>query len=187
MPQYESHKLAVKAFIKRKVDAGICIRCPRPAAPNRQQCAECLKKRTAENRARYFAKLEHSREMARRSQRKLYYANHEQSKAAARERYAQNPELVRKYELWQHYRLTLEQYNKMVIAQGGLCALCGKPPMVGKRARGHEKRAPRLCVDHDHATGKVRGLLCHWCNSHIIAGIEKSDASLDRIAAYLRR
>lgn len=50
------------------------------------------------------------------------------------------------------YGISLEQYEEMWLRQGGGCAICG----------GTEKRA--LAVDHDHATGKVRSLLCGRCN-----------------------
>lgn len=46
-----------------------------------------------------------------------------------------------------------EQYARLLAAQGGHCALCQNGP-----------KTRRLHVDHDHATGKVRGLLCHRCN-----------------------
>jgi hypothetical protein len=46
-----------------------------------------------------------------------------------------------------------EDYAAMLEAQGGGCAICGAKP-----------KTRRLHVDHDHATGKVRGLLCHRCN-----------------------
>lgn len=49
--------------------------------------------------------------------------------------------------------VTLEQYDTLLAAQGGGCAICGNPP-----------KTRRLATDHDHATGKVRGLLCHRCN-----------------------
>lgn len=51
------------------------------------------------------------------------------------------------------YGLTVEQYNKMIKKSGGKCKLCGK------------KR--KLCVDHSHETGKIRGLLCKSCNVHL--------------------
>lgn len=53
------------------------------------------------------------------------------------------------------YGLTLEQYEALHEAQGGVCYIC-------QRATG---KVRRLAVDHDHATGYVRGLLCKPCNS----------------------
>jgi hypothetical protein len=49
--------------------------------------------------------------------------------------------------------VTDEEYARLLAAQGGHCALCPNTP-----------KTRRLHVDHDHATGKVRGLLCHRCN-----------------------
>lgn len=50
-------------------------------------------------------------------------------------------------------RLTDAEYDALLTYQGGRCAICGNPP-----------KARRLHVDHDHRTGKVRGLLCFRCN-----------------------
>lgn len=61
----------------------------------------------------------------------------------------------RKLDLKKNYGLTVEQYDKMVVDQGGLCAICGKTPS-GKRKL--------LCVDHCHRSGQIRGLLCLSCN-----------------------
>ena len=56
--------------------------------------------------------------------------------------------------LQRKYGITLAQYEEMLAAQGGGCALCGKrPDEQGRYTR-------YLHVDHCHATGKVRGLLC---------------------------
>ncbi len=46
-----------------------------------------------------------------------------------------------------------EDYDAMARVQGGVCAICGRPP-----------KTRRLAIDHDHATMRVRGLLCHRCN-----------------------
>lgn len=52
------------------------------------------------------------------------------------------------------YGLTHKQFKKLLKAQGGGCAICGK--------KEHAKIS--LHVDHDHETGKVRGILCSGCN-----------------------
>jgi hypothetical protein len=50
------------------------------------------------------------------------------------------------------------EYARLLAAQGGHCALCPNTP-----------KTRRLHVDHDHATGKVRGLLCYVCNKYLPA------------------
>jgi hypothetical protein len=58
------------------------------------------------------------------------------------------------------YGLTPKNFDAMHAAQKGLCAICGEPSNAQRMGR---KRA--LSIDHDHATGKVRALLCYHCNS----------------------
>lgn len=62
---------------------------------------------------------------------------------------------MRAWHLRHTYDLTIEQYDAMVLAQNGMCAICQGPP-PGKFP---------LVVDHDHDTGRIRGLLCNTCNS----------------------
>lgn len=57
------------------------------------------------------------------------------------------------------YSLTLVDYDRLWEQQEGLCAICGKSETT-KRG----ESVQRLSVDHDHRTGKVRGLLCSKCN-----------------------
>ena len=78
--------------------------------------------------------------------------------------------------LRRQYGITLAQYNAMLAEQGGLCAICNKPSRM--------KRP--LAVDHDHVTGRIRGLLCFHCNTAI--GHLLDDPKLVQIAAdYLGR
>lgn len=68
------------------------------------------------------------------------------------------------------YNLTIEEYYQMLSEQKGVCKLCSKPPK-GKRP---------LVVDHHHASGEVRGLLCYSCNRKIVlldAPQEEQDAA----------
>lgn len=54
------------------------------------------------------------------------------------------------------YGLTLADYDALLLAQGGVCAICLLPES--------HARSKRLAVDHCHVTGAVRGLLCYRCN-----------------------
>jgi hypothetical protein len=56
------------------------------------------------------------------------------------------------------YSFTIENYEDLFIKQNGVCAICGKPQPPSKG------RQEPLYIDHDHDTGKVRGLLCRNCN-----------------------
>lgn len=73
------------------------------------------------------------------------------------------------------YGITLEQYNKLLDQQNGKCAICGG---------GNGKH--KLVIDHDHATGKIRGLLCKKCNTAIGMMNDNPDLLL-RGSDYLRR
>ena len=70
-------------------------------------------------------------------------------------RYAK-PQRGRTYSRYRRYGITKEQYDEMNAKQGGLCAICG----TDTPGRNH----PTMYIDHDHNTGKVRGLLCCDCN-----------------------
>jgi hypothetical protein len=85
---------------------------------------------------------------------------------------------ARPYGLKRRHGITLEQYEAMLLSQNGLCAICGHPPDVGVNKRLH--------VDHDHATGKIRGLLCMHCN-HSIERVEKIPGWAAKTEAYLAR
>jgi hypothetical protein len=80
---------------------------------------------------------------------------------------------LRKYQLKQ-YGLTLEDYDALLKAQDGLCAICHKP----------ERKNPSLSVDHNHITGKVRGLLCDRCN-RVLGAVEDTVEILRSAIDYL--
>jgi hypothetical protein len=70
----------------------------------------------------------------------------------------------RKHSLWKKYGMTLEQYDEMLFKQGGSCSICKSTKPWGFVAE--PKRAKEFfCVDHDHTTREVRGLLCQPCNT----------------------
>lgn len=69
----------------------------------------------------------------------------------------------------QRYKIGKQQWDKLYELQNGTCALCDKNAIF---------------VDHDHATGKVRGLLCPECN-HLVIGIERGDDWIIKAKKYL--
>lgn len=97
-------------------------------------------------------------------------ANSERHRAQTRKRAAQVP-LAHRRDLHRKHRYGMEpgEYDRRMAAQGGRCAICGEEPRKA------------LVVDHDHATGVVRGLLCYTCNR----GLHMLDAP-GRLQAALR-
>jgi hypothetical protein len=121
---------------------------------NRASCREKDRKRYAEDpqyRARTLAK-----NMA------FYWRHCDELNARRREKRSSDAEfrerLLERQNERRHalvYGLSKEDYRRLLAAQNGLCAVCD------------EKPERRLCVDHCHATGEVRGLLCGNCNTAI--------------------
>ena len=70
------------------------------------------------------------------------------------------------------YGLNEEEYNNMILSQNNLCAICNKPS------------DKTLHIDHDHVTGRVRGLLCSNCNLGI-GLLEEDLVVLNRAIEYL--
>jgi Recombination endonuclease VII len=85
-------------------------------------------------------------------------------------------EIGHKSYLKRTYGLTSEQYKGMLAAQNGVCAICEEKCNMNMN----------LCVDHDHITGKIRGLLCNSCNRAL--GLFKDKIkSLRAAAEYLEK
>lgn len=74
------------------------------------------------------------------------------------------------------YGLTQSAFEAMLSSQGGACAICKTTTPSGRHGR--------FVVDHDHATGKVRGLLCNNCNVSI-ANLGDCVVGLQRAVDYL--
>lgn len=78
--------------------------------------------------------------------------------------------------------ISREQYDELMIAQDNKCAICDKPETVVRRKDGV---VSPLSIDHDHDSGKIRGLLCMRCNN----ALGFFDDNLDRMmkaVTYLR-
>lgn len=81
--------------------------------------------------------------------------------------------------LYRKYGLTYAEYAEMDMAQDGRCAICDERETATQRGK-----VRRLAVDHNHATGAVRALLCQRCN-HAIGQMKDDPALLRRAAEYL--
>ncbi|OYV41134.1 MAG: hypothetical protein B7Z80_02660 [Rhodospirillales bacterium 20-64-7] len=107
---------------------------------------------------RWASKTDEERELIRKGQR-LWYSSNKLS--------------VQKRKIEQKYGLTEEQFNRKLEKQNFICEICKTTP-------------DKFYVDHNHDTGKVRGLICHHCN--IILGMSKDQIEVLRSAArYLKR
>ena len=99
---------------------------------------------------------------------------------AAREKYRNKPETKDKIRIWrllQNYGITNQDYEQMLENQGFCCAGCGLHQNILEK---------KLNVDHDHVTGKVRGLLCGNCNRAL--GLVKDNMeTLVRLQEYLEK
>lgn len=80
------------------------------------------------------------------------------------------------------FGITWADYQRMLVEQNERCAICGGEGFPMDPKRGHKLK---LFVDHDHATGRVRGLLCHNCN-RALGLLHDSVESLQTAITYLK-
>jgi hypothetical protein len=102
-------------------------------------------------------------------------ANEVRVRSQTRQWIQAHPGIQREYNL-QKFGLTVNEYEAQMIRQGGVCACCGSPPTAKRR----------LAVDHDHVSGRLRGLLCHRCNLGI-GSLGDSIEGVERALVYLRQ
>lgn len=132
------------------------------------------------------------RDCARRAIARWCSANieHQRDKARAQARKfrAANPAYMRDYMRATRLKkrgLTVEQFNQMIAQQDGLCRICQIPLEVSATNKPGASRARQACVDHDHATGRLRAILCTRCNRGV--GMFDDDPELmAKAMAYLR-
>lgn len=120
--------------------------------------------------------------------RRWYRANREKAIADVKRWQQENKEHLHEYRreyrkrrraedrdahLRRTFGITIADYEVLLARQGGGCAICGRPPTKAA-----------LHVDHDHATGEIRGLLCIGCNNAL--GQFRDEATLlERAADYV--
>jgi len=137
----------------------------------RKTCRECERKYM---RARYAADPKRAAAASRKWARE-HKGHHNATKRAW---YANNTERHRSNVLRRAYGITLADYERMLSEQGGCCGIC-RTETTGNCGR-------RLSVDHDHETGKVRGLLCGRCNS-MLGFIKEHPGALERAIDWVKK
>ena len=123
-------------------------------------CKECNRQRSR-NRYRKFTPAQKAADHAARLQRRKDRPDGDRRRA----RY-----------LLKTYGIAVEQYELMLEQQAGRCAICRNKP---------QKR--RLHVDHDHKTGKIRGLLCLRCNHKGLSGFQDNIDIVENAYVYMER
>lgn len=113
------------------------------------------------------------------NEEKTSQLNLDRSPLPAQEQNLAGTHYCRRHKLTQRYGLTLEKYARMLNRQHGVCAICGNTerPLKGK--------VRPLAVDHDHASGANRGLLCKACNTAL--GHVEREKWLNAALKYLRK
>lgn len=94
-------------------------------------------------------------------------------------RYEERNKVTRRARGLRKIGATLEQYDELFAQQNGKCLICNEPP------KGTSRITQNLHVDHDHLTGKIRGLLCNRCNRGIGFFEDKADL-LESAYKYLK-
>jgi hypothetical protein len=95
-----------------------------------------------------------------------------------------NPDKDKSVTLKKRYGITFEEYSGLFIEQGGKCAICEFQEQEHDPRTGKKKL---LAVDHDHITGKIRGLLCSKCNRGIglfYDNVERMKRAIDYISRF---
>lgn len=155
--------------------------------PVTQLCRKCGERkplasfpvrRDGRPRSRYECKACHAAYMRKWKERP---ENKEYNRRRAKEWQAKHPTYSRATNLRLKYGITIAEYDAIRSGQGGVCAICGGIDKDIDRRTGKNRA---LAVDHDHATKKVRGLLCGDCNRSL-GLVKESRETLERMIAYL--
>ena len=95
-----------------------------------------------------------------------------------KKRHRLNPSINRESHLRRRYGITIQEYTDILESQGNACATCGTTEPGGTWKS--------FAVDHDHTTGKVRGMLCKSCNI-ALGEVDDNLQTLTNMVEYLKR
>lgn len=124
-----------------------------------------------------MAESEQAKERRKTYQAAYYQARRQGWNDHRKPRGPRNHTAQRVYYLKRQYGITTEDYDRMLAAQNGCCAVCGSDSPGDGRKHYFD-------IDHNHVTGKIRGLLCRPCNIAVGCLKESVDTAMS-VAAYL--
>jgi hypothetical protein len=174
---------------KKMTETKICGKChiekdvnkfpSRGKAGRRAWCRECY--------YIYNRKYDHEHRSTRTAQHKVHVENNQERVAEThkKSRDKHKPDIKvrnRNFSLKQ-LNMVPGDYDRMFKEQNGVCAICGKPETAVNTKTGNIQR---LSIDHDHKTGKIRGLLCSQHNLGI-GNFDDDENLLIAAAAYVRK
>lgn len=132
--------------------------------PFRSLCKVCASEKRKlykkNNRDKTHQYYENNKDHINKKNKEWSTENRDSFLANKRQYYEDNKSTFKEYWLNRTFNMTQQDYDCMLLLQGGSCAIC-KEKETAVNKSGSVKR---LAVDHDHQTGVIRGLLCHRCN-----------------------
>jgi len=169
-----------KQAIENNVKTYLCASCRNCGCTEKYVssygCVKCTLSRNSSEYIKQYSKTERAQKRikeyglmrtksgdAAAAQRKYYKSNREKVK----EYYHNNKEKWLESALKSKYNISLDDYYRLLERQDYACAICNSPIEAGNKS---------AHIDHCHSSGKVRGVLCHGCNTGI--GLLKEDISI---------
>lgn len=114
---------------------------------------------------------------------KFRLKNREKVRIRSSKYYQANKDRLHGFRIKRLYGITLSEYYLLLKKQGEGCAICGTDKPYSINYKGKKKF---FAIDHDHKTGKTRGILCHDCNRGLGSFVDSID-NLKKAIVYLEQ
>ena len=165
---------STKRWRERKKAAGLCIMCGKNSQkPTSTLCFRCTQA-CVENRKK---RAEKRKDRCSHCLNRKPAPGYKLCMPCRIKRRPKNDEERLQKRLRNHPGVTTDDYKARLSAQNNKCAICNGPP---------NGKWKQLDIDHDHKTGKFRGLLCHECNKGL-GCFRDNKTSLRNAVVYLRK
>jgi hypothetical protein len=142
-----------------------CLACGAVFNKKRRFCDECVSSLSKEERTSIY--------------KKYHYKSNPEKYTAWKAGNPVSPEKAKLYNIKYNYGVTAEEYEALKTRTAGICPICLRDPVATF------DRNKWLVTDHDHTTGKLRGLICHSCNI-ALGSFQDDQERLARAIEYLR-